>query len=411
MTEPGPTELPALPRSRFGWVLGEATALGPRTVALRRRLHRAPELGLDLPLTRELVLEDLADLPLEIKLSESTSAITATLHGDRPGPAVLLRADMDALPLHEESGVEFSSGTDGVMHACGHDAHTAMLASAARLLAAHTDRLAGSVVLMFQPGEEGFHGARHMIHEGVLDAAGERVQRAFGLHVHAGLPTGTITTRPGPIMAAADRFTVRIVGRGGHGSLPHNAVDPIPAAAELVGALQTVITRRVSAFEPTVLSVCRITSGTTSNIIPEDAELEGTIRTLSDPTRALIRAEIAKVAEHVAAAHGCRAEVDVEPGYSATVNDDEVAADVLALAEELLGEDYVEQMPVPIMGAEDFSYVLQRVPGAFAFLGACPPELDPAVAPSNHSNRVVFDEDSFPHGVALYAAFALSALQ
>lgn len=395
---------------RLDQVLDDARQLRDNTSELYRRLHRIPEIGLQLPKTRSEVLSALDGLPLELRLSESTSGITAVLRGDRPGPSVLLRGDMDALPLREDTGLDHRSEHPDVMHACGHDAHTAMLAGAARLLAGYTDRLAGSVVFMFQPGEEGFHGARYMIEEGVLDAAGERVSQALGLHLHAGLPSGLITTRPGPIMAAADRFDIRIIGQGGHGSLPHNSVDPIPAAAELVGALQTVISRRVSTFEPAVLSVCRITAGTTSNIIPEVAELEGTIRTLSEPVRTLIHDELTKVAEYVAAAHGCRAEVRIEPGYSATVNDDEVADRVLALAAELLGDSLVTPMPDPIMGAEDFSYVLREVPGAFAFLGACPPGADPATAPSNHSNRVVFDEDAFTGGVAMYSAFALDAL-
>ncbi len=411
MSEPGPTQLPTMSASRYGWVLAEAVALQPRTVGLRRDLHRHPELGLHLPRTQERLLRELADLPLELRRGTSTTSITAVLRGDRPGPSVLLRGDLDALPMPEDTGLDFASAVPGAMHACGHDTHAAMLASAARLLAAHTDALAGSVVFMFQPGEEGFHGARHMIHEGVLDAAGDRVRKAFALHISSSSSSGKISVRPGPIMAASDRFTVQVIGRGGHGSAPHYAQDPIPVAAELIGALQTVISRRVSAFEPAVLSICRIHAGTTSNVIPEMAELEGTMRTLSEPTRALVRAELTRICESVAAAHGCRALVDIEPGYPATLNDAAVASDVLQLAHDLVGERYAEQMDDPILGAEDFSYVLQRVPGAFAFLGACPQDLDPDHAPPNHSNRVIFDENAFAHGVAMYAAFALDALR
>jgi hippurate hydrolase len=389
----------------------EARRVQPRTVALRRALHRRPEIGLDLPVARDAILTELADLPLRLHLGREVSSVVGVLEGGRPGPTVLLRADMDALPLQEDTAVEFRSKTDGAMHACGHDTHVAMLASAARLLAAHADELSGSIVFMFQPGEEGYHGARHMIHEGVLDAAGTRVERAFGLHISTSARAGVVRCRPGPLMASADSFLVRVTGAGGHGSAPHEAIDPVPAAAAMVGALQTMITRRVSVFDPAVLSVTKITAGTTTNIIPETAELEGTIRALSEHTRALVRAELPKVCEAIGEAHGCRVLADVEPGYPVTVNDDAVAEHVLTLAAEVLGADYADLMIDPIMGAEDFSYVLQRVPGAFAFIGGCPPELDPADSPPNHSNRVVFDEDSMAHGVAMHAAFALDALR
>jgi amidohydrolase len=407
----GPTELPSLPDARFAGLLSEAEALQSATVELRREIHRHPERGLRLPRTQEAIQRALAGLPLEISLGESTTSVTAVLRGARPGPAVLLRGDMDALPLREDTGLEFASAEQGTMHACGHDMHVAMLASAARLLAAHTGEIAGSVVFMFQPGEEGFHGARHMIHEGVLDAAGDRVERAFGLHVHANMPAGEVQTRPGPIMAAADKFSVQVIGKGGHGSAPQYAIDPVPAAAAMVGALQTMVTRRVSVFDPAVVSVTRIAAGTTSNIIPETAELEGTIRTLSEHTRAFVRAELPKVCEAVGTAHGCRVHADIEPGYPVTVNDPLEAGRVLALGQTVLGPGQAVVMADPIMGAEDFSYVLQRVPGAFTFLGACPPGTDPATAAANHSNRVRHDERVMPSGVALYAAFALDALR
>jgi hippurate hydrolase len=353
----------------------------------------------------------LADLPLEFHEGKATTSLTAILRGARPGPAVLLRGDMDALPLQEDTGLEFASEFDGTMHACGHDTHVAMLASAARLLAARRDELAGSVVFMFQPGEEGHHGARFMIHEGVLDAAGTRAERAFALHIIANVRSGLIQTGPGPIMASADSFNVRVTGKGGHGSAPHHTIDPVPAAAAMVGALQTMVTRRISVFQPAVVSVTRIQAGTTTNIIPETAVLEGTIRTLSEETRALIRAELPKVCEGIGAAHGCRVLADIEPGYPVTVNDDHVADEVLSIAEALLGPKNVEATTSPLMGAEDFSYVLQRVPGAFAFLGGRPDGVDPDDAAPNHSNRVLFDEDAMASGVALYAAFALDALR
>ncbi|MBE1500105.1 hippurate hydrolase [Amycolatopsis lexingtonensis] len=407
----GPTDLPTLPGTPFAGLLDDARALQDRTVALRRAVHRRPEQGLHLPHTQAAIRDALADLPLEITEGKATTSLTAVLRGARPGPAVLLRGDMDALPLTEETGLDFASEDEESMHACGHDTHVAMLASAARLLAGRADQLAGSVVFMFQPGEEGHHGARFMIHEGVLDAAGTRVERAFGVHILANAPSGLLQLRPGPLMASADSFTVRVTGKGGHGSAPQHTIDPVPAAAAMVGALHTMITRRVSVFDPAVLSVTRIQAGTTSNIIPETAELEGTIRTLSEQTRALVRAELPKVCEQVGAAYGCRVVADVEPGYPVTVNDDRIAAEVLRLGASVLGPENVELLADPLMGAEDFSYVLQRVPGAYAFLGACPPGVDPAEAAANHSNRVVFDEDAMPSGVAMLAAFALDSLR
>jgi hippurate hydrolase len=394
--------------------LGEqARRLQPRTVALRRALHRHPELGLTLPRTRDAVLAELADLPLQVHRGRSVSSVVAVLDGARPGSTVLLRADMDALPLQEDSGLAFASQVEGAMHACGHDTHVAMLATAARLLAGRREQLAGRVVLMFQPGEEGFHGARHMIDEGLLDrhGPGGRPDRAYALHVSATLPTGEVHTRPGPLMAAADVLRVRVTGRGGHASAPHDALDPVPATAAMVGALQTALTRRVDAQHAAVLTIAKILAGTTNNVIPEFAVMEGTLRTLSEPVRTLLHDEIRRVCRHTALAYGCSAAVEIEPGYPVTVNDEAATRRVTEVAGAVLGRNRVAAMSAPIMGAEDFSYVLQKVPGALAFLGACPPRADPAAAPPNHSNRVVFDESAMPAGAALYAALAVDALR
>lgn len=391
----------------------EARRLQPRTVALRRALHRQPELGLTLPRTQEAVLAELADLPLQVHRGRAVSSVVAVLDGARPGATVLLRADMDALPLQEESPVPFRSRVDGAMHACGHDTHVAMLAAAARLLVARREQLTGRVVLMFQPGEEGFHGARHMIDEGLLDrhGPGGRPASAFALHVSATLPSGEVHTRPGPVMAAADLLRVRVTGRGGHASAPHDALDPVPAAAAMVGALQTALTRRVDARDTAVLTVAKIVAGTTNNVIPETAVLEGTLRTLSPTVRTLLHEEIRRVCRHTALAYGCGAAVEITPGYPVTVNDETATRRVGEVAAAVLGRDRVAVMSHPIMGAEDFSYVLARVPGALAFLGACPPRADPATAPPNHSNRVVFDEAAMAAGAAVYAALAMDALR
>jgi hippurate hydrolase len=395
---------------RFRGLFDAARALQPQTVALRRRLHRHPEQGLTLPKTQAAVLHALDGLDLKIVKGRAVDSVIAVLDGARPGPTVLLRGDMDALPLTEDTGLEFASVEHGTMHACGHDTHVAMLASAARLLHDRRDEIAGQVVFMFQPGEEGHHGAKFMLDEGVLDAADSPVERAFALHITSKERSGVIRCRRGPIMAGADMFTVLVTGKGGHASTPADALDPVPAAAAMVGALQTAVTRRVSVFEPAVVTIARITAGTTSNIIPETAELQGTLRTLSDQTRKTMTAEIVRVCEHVGAAHGCQVAVDLQPGYPVTVNDADVADQVLAVASEVLGPRQVTVMPNPLMGAEDFSYVLQRVPGAIAFLGACPPGTDPADAAPNHSNRVLLDEAAFAYGVAMYAAFALDTV-
>ncbi|GAA5144957.1 M20 family metallopeptidase [Pseudonocardia eucalypti] len=390
-----------------------AHAVQPRTVALRRSLHRNPELGLRLPLTQAAVLSELSDLPIKTHTGRTCGSVVGVLEGDRPGPTVLLRADMDALPLTEASGLPYASTVDGVMHACGHDTHAAMLASAARLLVDRRSDLAGRVLFMFQPGEEGLHGARYMIDEGLLDASGPAgvPSLAYALHISATMPSGTVQTRPGPLMAAHDSLRVTVHGRGGHASAPHDALDPVPAAAAMVGALQTMLTRRISAHEPAVITVAQLRAGTTGNVIPETAFLEATIRTLSDSTRAYLCEQAQLCCQYTAAAYGCSASVRIDPGYPVTSNDTDAAARIDGLAASVLGPSRVTPMNSPIMGSEDFSYVLARVPGALAFLGGCPPHLDPDSAAPNHSNRVQFDEAAMVDGVAMYAALALDALR
>ncbi len=394
-------------------LLDRARTLLPETIALRRALHRHPEVGLRLPRTQQAVLDAIGDLGLAPRTGTSVSSVVALLDGARPGPTVLLRGDMDALPLDEDTGLDFASEVDGVMHACGHDTHVAMLAGAARLLAACRQDVAGRVVFMFQPGEEGYHGARFMLDEGLLEHAASGagpVGGAYALHVSTQYPAGTLNLRAGPMMASGDRLEITVRGRSGHASAPYRALDPVPIACEIVQALQTLITRRVSVFDPAVITIGRIAAGTTHNIIPETAELLGTMRTLSEHNREALRGQVVRIAEGIAAAHGATAEVEIRPGYPVTVNDDAAAELLGGVAAELVGSDRVNFLPDPVMGSEDFSYVLQRVPGAMAFLGACPPGADPEVAPTNHSRQVVFDEDALAVGVATYAAVALRHL-
>jgi hippurate hydrolase len=392
-------------------LLAAAQALLPDVVAIRRRIHRHPEIGLDLPRTQAVVVEELAKIGLDGRRGAALSSVIGVVEGGRPGPTVLLRADMDALPLTEDTGLEFSSQVDGAMHACGHDTHVAMLLGAARLLQERRADMPGKVILMFQPGEEGLGGAKTMIEEGLLEAAGTMVPSgAFAIHIGTRYPAGEVHLRPGPEMAATDVIRITVRGRGGHASAPHLALDPIAVAAEIVLALQAMVTRRIDVFDPAVVTIAQITAGTTNNIIPETAFLFGTIRSVSEATRAEVRAGVRRVAEGIAAAHDASADVDLEAGYPVTINDAEFTDFVMEAARLLTDADKVVELRAPVMGAEDFSYVLQRVPGAMAFLGARPAGLDPATAPQNHSNVVVFEEEPMALGVALFVAVALRHL-
>ncbi|HTT90564.1 MAG TPA: M20 family metallopeptidase [Acidimicrobiales bacterium] len=388
--------------------------LGP-VIDLRRRIHAQPEVGLQLPVTQGTILEALAGLGLEVSTGTATTSVVGVLEGSRPGPTTLLRGDMDALPMPEDTGLDFSSTVDGAMHACGHDAHVAMLVGAAWLLAGRRHDVPGRVVFMFQPGEEGHGGASLMLEEGLLDRHGH-VDRAFAIHVHPVWPSGRVYTRGGPLMASSDDFRVTVRGSGGHASMPNDAVDPVPVACELVTSLQAMVTRRVPIFDPTVLTVSRISAGTTFNVIPEVAVIEGTVRALSAPTRSLVFENLGRVAQHVAEAHLCQAEVettfddkphdDLPVGYPVTVNNASAAERTLDVARTIVGDGGAIRMPNPLMGAEDWSYVLQRVPGSMAFLGVAPPGVE-RPAP-NHSNRMVIDERAMAVGIALHSAMALS---
>ena len=385
-------------------ILTAASGLNPDTVELRRAIHEDPELGLDLPNTQAKILESLTGLGLDITTGDATTSVVADLDSGKPGPTVLLRGDMDALPMQEDNDLTFASKHENRMHACGHDGHVAMLASAAKLLADHKDELTGKVRFMFQPGEEGFAGAKVMIEEGVLKG----VDRAFAIHLTTNAPAGQILSKPGPILASADRFEITVHGSGGHASMPHRAVDPIPAAAATITALHTMVGRTIDANQPGVLTVAHMHSGTTNNVIPPHAFMEGTIRALSERTRAELHEGLQRVATNTAMAHNCSCTAEVIPGYPVTVNNDEQADLAAATALNVLGEEHYRAQPTPIMGAEDFSYVLNEVPGAMVSLGACPAGTDYRKAAPNHSNFMQINEDALDHGVAMYAAMALT---
>jgi amidohydrolase len=392
-------------------VRDDAAKIAAEIAELRHAIHREPEMGLDLPKTQRKVLDALDGLPLEITAGQGLSSVTAVLRGGKPGPAVLLRGDMDALPITEATGLPYASRHDGVMHACGHDLHVAMLAGAAKLLSARQAELPGSVIFMFQPGEEGYAGARLMIEEGVLDAAGSRAIAAYGLHVSSSkLPLGMFSTRPGPMLAAADQITVTVHGKGGHASQPHRAADPIPAAAEMVIALQTLVTRRFDVFDPVVITVGSFHAGTTDNVIPDSATFLATARSYSPEARSRLRELVPQLVLRIGEAHGLEVAAEYRTEYPVTVNDAAEAAFASATVSAVFGAEHGEVAANPITGAEDFSFVLEQVPGAFLMLGACPPDVDAETAPSNHSAYAMFDDAVLPDGAAMLTELALRRL-
>jgi hippurate hydrolase len=393
-------------------VLDDAKSMHDDLIQLRRALHREPEVGLRLPRTQEQVLAALDGLPLEISTgADGLSSITGVLRGGQSGgSAVLLRGDMDALPVEEHTGVDYTA-TGDTMHACGHDLHTSMLVGAARLLSAQRDKLAGDVVFMFQPGEEGYDGARHMVEAGVLDATGTRVQAALALHVTSSfLPQGMFATRPGPVMSAADVLTVTVRGAGGHGSAPHRAKDPIPAACEMVTALQTLVTRRFDVFDPVVITIGAFHAGTVHNVIPDTAYFEATVRSFSPAAHASVLAETVRVCQGIAAAHGLDVDAVATELYPVTVNNGAEVERFVSVVNEVHGEGRFIELPNPLTGSEDFSRVLDEVPGTMAFLGACPADRDLFTAPYNHSPEAVFDDAVLPIGASVYAEWALDRL-
>ncbi len=371
-------------------------------VALRRDIHREPELGFDTKKTAEKVLAALDGLPLEVETGVAENGIVATLHGEGEGPTVALRADMDALPIREETGLPFASEAEGKMHACGHDGHTSMLVGAAHALSQGSvrGRLNGTVKFVFQPAEEGGGGGRVMVEEGVA----EGVDSIFALHLWPGLPFGTVATKAGPIMAAADGFEMEIRGSGGHGAMPHLTADAVVIAAQVVTALQTVVSREVDPVEPAVLTIGEIGAGTAFNIIPEKARIGGTVRTLNADLRERMPERIEEVARGVA--QGMRGDVrlDYNFSYPVTLNDAGAAERALGVAGDLFGEGSVLELRNPSMGGEDFAFFLEKVPGAFVWLGVG------EEVSGLHTPRFAFDEEILPRGSALLAALALESL-
>lgn len=367
-----------------------ASSILPELVRLRRSLHREPEVGIKLPRTQQKVLAALEGLDLEITTGTETTSVVAVLRGANPGPAVLLRGDMDALPVHEETGLAFAA-TNGAMHACGHDLHASGLVGAAKLLAARRDEMFGNVIFMFQPGEEGAGGAAIMLQEGLLEAAQDKPEAAYAIHVAPGR-AGVFHSRSGPMLAGANELHITIRGAGGHGSKPESAVDPVPGLLETADALQTMVTRRFSVFDPVVLTVTQLRAGEAINVIPDSASLGATVRALSQESVDTLIIETKRLAEGIAAAHQCSADVRLDVKYPVTVNDAEKTEVGMNVLRGVFGEDRVEVSENPAMGSEDFSYVLNEVPGALFMLTCSPPDVDQETMAYNHSPRVLFDD-------------------
>ena len=372
------------------------------TVAIRRDLHAQPELAFQEHRTAGIVAERLRALGIETHTGIGGTGVVGIVPGEHDGPTIMLRADMDALPIPEENAVPYVSQNAGVMHACGHDAHVAMLLGAARLLRESASEIHGRVALVFQPAEEGGAGAQRMIEDDLFERFG--IERAYGLHVVTILPTGVFGLRPGPLMAAVDSFDLVVEGHGGHGAMPHLSVDPVVAAAEVVGALQRVVSREIDPIEPAVVTVGAINGGTTYNVIPPRVALKGTIRTMSAATRDTMEERIRRIAEHICASAKASCSLTLHPSYPVTENDPREAAFVRETLAAEFGAQRVLEIP-PVMGSEDFSYYAQRVPACFYFLGAG----SEAHRYPNHHPAFDIDENAMAAGIAAHVGIALAA--
>jgi amidohydrolase len=386
-------------------LLDDARSLGDDLVRLRTELHQDPEVGLDLPRTQEKVLRELDGLGLEISTGTNTTSVTAVLRGGARNEAdpktVLLRADMDALPLTEETGLPFASKVPGVMHACGHDGHTAILLGAARLLQERREKLAGTIKLCFQPAEEGSGGALAMIEAGVL--GNPKVDAVFGLHLAQWMPVGKVAARPGAIHAAPARFDVRVQGRGGHAAMPDTAIDTVLVAAEIVVALNRIVSREVRPIDPAVITVATNIAGTTYNIIPDTAVLKGTIRAFDDALRARLAKRVEEVATGIAAAFGATAEVEIGLGPPPVVNDAAMADVVRAAAAEVVGAENVVDGD-PTAGADDVAELLTRAPGCYFWVGTR--NEAKGIVGDHHHPKFDLDEAALPIGVRVMVGVA-----
>ena len=391
-------------------LLAEAAGHAQTLVGIRRELHQIPEFALDLPKTQARILESIEGLG-EITLGKDLTSIALVIRGGKPGPTVLLRADMDALKVEEETGLDYAS-TNGFMHACGHDLHMAGAIGAAHLLATHKDELNGDVLIWFQPGEEGHHGADVMIEEGMLELTGSRPVAAYGLHVFTSLPLGAIACKPGPLMASAGDLHVSFHGSGGHGSMPWLSKDPVTPMVEAITALQNLINKGFDQFDPVILNVGWIRAGddATTNVIADSASFGATVRTFSEVNTAKLHELAPKLIHSIAEGFGLSAEVEFGRATKVLMNDPAIVERVEKVAKSLVGEAGYVPMQNPIAGGEDFASIVAEVPGAFVFVGACPPEIDYQTAPTNHSAKATFDDSALPLCSALLASLAMEHL-
>ena len=383
----------------------------PELQSLRRKLHQIPEFGLELPNTLKVILDEISPLG-EITLGKSITSAVLHIKGDLPGPTVLLRADMDALAVIEDTGVPYAS-TNGFMHACGHDLHMAMGVGAAKILASRKSELKGEVIIFFQPGEEGHHGADVMIEEQALMVSGSKPIRAYGLHVFSSYPVGMMGSRSGPLMASAGDLLVTVTGSGGHGSMPWLSKDPISVLNEIMSSLQTMVTKRFSAFDPVIVNIGWVRAGdtATTNVIPETASFGATVRVFSEENATKLKQYTQELVDSIATGFGLRATVEFTRATKVLMNDPQAISSVEKVTSELFGISRYINLPTPIAGGEDFASIVSEIPGAFVFMGACPPGTDHTTAATNHSNKAVFDDSVLGDGAALLASLAVDALR
>ena len=391
-------------------ILEQAQSMLPELQSLRRKLHQIPEFGLELPNTLKVILDEISPLG-EITLGKSITSAVLHIKGDLPGPTVLLRADMDALAVIEDTGVPYAS-TNGFMHACGHDLHMAMGVGAAKILASRKSELKGEVIIFFQPGEEGHHGADVMIEEQALMVSGSKPIRAYGLHVFSSYPLGMMGSRSGPLMASAGDLLVTVTGSGGHGSMPWLSKDPISVLNEIMSSLQTMVTKRFSAFDPVIVNIGWVRAGdtATTNVIPETASFGATVRVFSEENATKLKRYTQELVDSIATGFGLSATVEFTRATKVLMNDPKAISSVEKVASELFGASRYINLPTPIAGGEDFASIVSEIPGAFVFMGACPPGTDHTTAATNHSNKAVFDDSVLGDGAALLASLAVDAL-
>ena len=392
-------------------ILEQAQSMLPELQSLRRKLHQIPEFGLELPNTLKVILDEISPLG-EITLGKSITSAVLHIKGDLPGPTVLLRADMDALAVIEDTGVPYAS-TNGFMHACGHDLHMAMGVGAAKILASRKSELKGEVIIFFQPGEEGHHGADVMIEEQALMVSGSKPIRAYGLHVFSSYPVGMMGSRSGPLMASAGDLLVTVTGSGGHGSMPWLSKDPISVLNEIMSSLQTMVTKRFSAFDPVIVNIGWVRAGdtATTNVIPETASFGATVRVFSEENATKLKQYTQELVDSIATGFGLSATVEFTRATKVLINDPQAISSVEKVTSELFGASRYINLPTPIAGGEDFASIVSEIPGAFVFMGACPPGTDHTTAATNHSNKAVFDDSVLGDGAALLASLAVDALR